>query len=424
MRRYTPLLLTIAGFAVLGTLAVYRFLETTPGAHRLITLAGMLLYVAWMLWESRVSVAEVSRSSQDHDRGTMEQCAAVKLTLLTTAMAFPAIQAPIWVGAFALPVIAVGIWLRTSAISALGTTYSHRIRTPALPLVTSGPYALMRHPAYAGTLLIHSAVVAQFPNPISLASLAAWFVAVWWRTKVEDQFLQSLPAYRDYARDVPGLWLPGRATGQSVLPLVFSTLFVLAIAGLFVRQQATLAPPMTLALGAMVGLYLIWLLVEAATARKELDLQRTSIDRGTMEFYAAGRALTVLAGLAVPVRWQDPGPWYWLGVGLFLAGVVFRITAIRTLGRFYSHRVRLQDSHQIVSSGPYRFLRHPAYTGMIVAHAGFVVCFLNPLSLAMLFLVLIPAVILRIRVEEKALFSLDGYALYAQSRRRLIPLVW
>ena len=51
--------------------------------------------------------------------------------------------------------------------------------------------------------------------------------------------------------------------------------------------------------------------------------------------------------------------------GLFAAGVAFRLWAVFTLGRFYSHSVRLRRDHRIVESGPYRFVRHPAYAGMI-----------------------------------------------------------
>jgi protein-S-isoprenylcysteine O-methyltransferase Ste14 len=61
---------------------------------------------------------------------------------------------------------------------------------------------------------------------------------------------------------------------------------------------------------------------------------------------------------------------------------------------------------------------------MILAHCGFVVCFFNVTSAAILLLILAPAVILRIHVEERVLFELDGYREYARNRARLIPLLW
>jgi protein-S-isoprenylcysteine O-methyltransferase Ste14 len=413
-------LLTVLGFAGLGTLAVYRLLLAPPGVPVIAAAASMVLYAAWMVWESRISVAEIAKTDGDFDRGTMEQCAAVKLSLLLAALALPPIDTPAWARLVAILLLGAGIWVRSSAIRAMGSGYSHRIRKPALPLTADGPYRFIRHPAYAGTLLIHSAVVMQFPNVASLTLLAAWFVAVWWRTRVEETFLQAIPEYAMYSKSVAGKWWPG----QALVPLLLSGLLVAAIGVLFARQLTVLPESTAFALGLVVALYLLWIVVEARIARKELAQERTSIDRGTMELYAAGRAVTALAGLAFPPRWEELGAWYAIGISLFVGGLVLRLKAIQTLGQFYSHRVRLQDSHEIVSTGPYRFLRHPAYTGMIVAHAGYVICFYNPVSVAMLTLVLIPAVILRIRVEEKALFSLSGYGSYARNRRRLIPLVW
>ena len=61
---------------------------------------------------------------------------------------------------------------------------------------------------------------------------------------------------------------------------------------------------------------------------------------------------------------------------------------------------------------------------MLTAHAGVVIFFFNPYTLASLLLVLLPAMIKRIRVEEVALFELNGYSAYAHDRSRLLPLLW
>jgi len=61
---------------------------------------------------------------------------------------------------------------------------------------------------------------------------------------------------------------------------------------------------------------------------------------------------------------------------------------------------------------------------MILAHLGFVLFFFNWVSLAVLLGVFIPSIILRVAVEEKAMFEIDGYADYVKSHKRLLPLVW
>ena len=103
---------------------------------------------------------------------------------------------------------------------------------------------------------------------------------------------------------------------------------------------------------------------------------------------------------------------------------LFQTLAIIALGHYYSHFVREVEHHQIIDSGPYRYIRHPAYAGMIIAHFGIVLYFLNLVTLLIFFLALIPAIIFRIFIEEKTLFKIKGYSDYAQNRKRMIPLIW
>ncbi|HRE17941.1 MAG TPA: isoprenylcysteine carboxylmethyltransferase family protein, partial [Rhodocyclaceae bacterium] len=87
-------------------------------------------------------------------------------------------------------------------------------------------------------------------------------------------------------------------------------------------------------------------------------------------------------------------------------------------------RVRQVSGHKIVNTGPYRFMRHPAYTGMLVSHFGFILFFYNHIALALLIVFFIPTVVARILVEEKMLFEIEGYKEFAQGRARLLPFVW
>lgn len=214
MKAWTPLLLTVLGFAGLGSLAVYRMMTIESLPMLLVGGAGMAMYAGWMLWESRVSVKEISKPEPDRDRGTMELCAFVKISLLVAALAgrgsILTDRGAILAGIGGLVLLAAGILLRTNAIRTMGDAYSHRIRTPRFPLVTHGPYAWIRHPAYAGTVLIHAGAVLIFLNVVSAVALAAWLVAVWYRTHVEEQWLSTFPEYQEYKARVTGAWIPGR----------------------------------------------------------------------------------------------------------------------------------------------------------------------------------------------------------------------
>jgi protein-S-isoprenylcysteine O-methyltransferase Ste14 len=208
------------------------------------------------------------------------------------------------------------------------------------------------------------------------------------------------------------------------LPLIFAVSFAIAIALLAYRKLAAWHGSMLVAGCVFLATYVLWLLLESRVALTETKKGETRVDRGTCEAYALGRALVVLTALAVPTQWTAPGPWMLAGFAVFALGVTFRLVAIRTLGKFYSHRVRVMGDHQVVQSGPYQLVRHPAYTGMLTAHLGVVIFFFNYYTLAALLLVLLPAMITRILVEEQALFELPGYPTYAARRDRLLPLVW
>lgn len=174
----------------------------------------------------------------------------------------------------------------------------------------------------------------------------------------------------------------------------------------------------------IVLIYVFWIVFESKVSIKERDKGEKTSDFGTLEFYAISQALTFLSALWFDSMWPSPGFAHFLGLIVFVFGICFRLWAIITLGQYYSHIVREVEDHKIIDSGPYKYIRHPAYAGMIVAHFGIVLYFFNLVTLSIFFLAFIPAIILRIIVEEKTLFNIGGYSDYAENRNRLIPLIW
>jgi protein-S-isoprenylcysteine O-methyltransferase Ste14 len=172
------------------------------------------------------------------------------------------------------------------------------------------------------------------------------------------------------------------------------------------------------------SVYLAWILIESKISKEELNKGKRTSDYGTCELYAMGQAAVFLSALWFTPAWESPNILHVIGFTIFLVGIVYRLWAITTLGKYYSHIVREVDGHRIVDSGPYRHIRHPAYAGMILANLGIVVFFFNWITLMLFFLILIPAIIIRIVIEEKTLFTIDHYADYAKNRPRLIPGIW
>jgi len=60
----------------------------------------------------------------------------------------------------------------------------------------------------------------------------------------------------------------------------------------------------------------------------------------------------------------------WLGSALCAAGVLFAIWARRTIGKDWSAEVQIKEGHELIRSGPYAHIRHPIYTGLLLATLG------------------------------------------------------
>ena len=171
-------------------------------------------------------------------------------------------------------------------------------------------------------------------------------------------------------------------------------------------------------------LYLVWILAEMGVSKRETTQGDRTRDYGTCALYAVGQAVVFLSALLCSPVTSSVTVLHAVGLLIFVSGGSFRLLAIRTLGRYYSHIVREVDDHRIIQSGPYRIVRHPAYLGMIVANIGVVVFFFNPVTTAIFLLWLTPAIILRILIEERMLLQMEGYEAYAARKKRLVPGVW
>jgi protein-S-isoprenylcysteine O-methyltransferase len=115
-----------------------------------------------------------------------------------------------------------------------------------------------------------------------------------------------------------------------------------------------------------------------------------------------------------------------VGACVCVLGLALRWYAILHLGRFFTTNVAIASDHRVIDSGPYRFVRHPAYTGSLIAVLGFGLSFQNWASLLLVFIPCCAATLWRIRIEEHALTEGLGeaYRAYAGRTRRLIPLLY
>jgi protein-S-isoprenylcysteine O-methyltransferase Ste14 len=181
---------------------------------------------------------------------------------------------------------------------------------------------------------------------------------------------------------------------------------------------------------------LIWIVPEmigalkqtAKASRKEASIQ----DRGSMSILIGlqwvGIALNFLLAALLPIA---AIPWY--RTALFLIAVIFillgvglRWYSIWTLGNYFTRDVAVSADQKVVQDGPYRSIRHPAYSGTFLTMLGVGLAMTNWASLVALLTCVFLGHMYRVHVEEQALIQTLGqpYIEYMHHTKRFIPLLF
>jgi protein-S-isoprenylcysteine O-methyltransferase Ste14 len=154
-------------------------------------------------------------------------------------------------------------------------------------------------------------------------------------------------------------------------------------------------------------------------------------DRGSLAVLWTTITLAILASIQVVSRGvaRLPGPmlaWAAAGTAVLLAGLALRWTAILTLRHAFTVDVAIAKDQRIIDHGVYGVLRHPAYTGSLVAFLGMALTYGDWLAGLVLILPITAAFLYRIHVEERALRAAFGedYDRYARRTKRLVPFIY
>jgi protein-S-isoprenylcysteine O-methyltransferase Ste14 len=154
-------------------------------------------------------------------------------------------------------------------------------------------------------------------------------------------------------------------------------------------------------------------------------------DIGDLRIIPVGVVATALLAWLPPSldhrdRWVIDGDGVrWLGVALFVAGGALRLWPVFVLGRRFSALVAIQEHHDLVTTGPYRWVRNPSYLGALVGGVGWALVFRSVAGL-LLMLPFLWLLVSRIHAEEALLSSEFGpaYEVYRQRTWRLMPWVY
>jgi protein-S-isoprenylcysteine O-methyltransferase len=175
----------------------------------------------------------------------------------------------------------------------------------------------------------------------------------------------------------------------------------------------------------VVLIYLADLLAPQLARRGQSSRPKFSRDRGSFMLIQAFILAGILSAITLrKLNWGLlPGGMQYFGLLFIPLGLFVRTWAIVRLGRYFSSVVEIETAHQLITAGPYRWLRHPAYTGMLTVHLGIGLALGSGPGAAVMFVLLAAATFYRIHVEEKVLVQAfrDEYRCYMQHTWRLFP---
>jgi protein-S-isoprenylcysteine O-methyltransferase Ste14 len=141
----------------------------------------------------------------------------------------------------------------------------------------------------------------------------------------------------------------------------------------------------------------------------------------------AASVFLYLAPRIVPAAGIRPGAAaFAAGMVIMVAGLALRGWSFKTLGKYFTFTVMVSTDQPVITAGPYRWLRHPSYTGLLLACIGVGLASANWAGLAAMALLPLAVILWRIHIEENALMTTLGerYRAYASQHKRLVPLIW
>jgi protein-S-isoprenylcysteine O-methyltransferase len=177
-------------------------------------------------------------------------------------------------------------------------------------------------------------------------------------------------------------------------------------------------------------LFLVWFVCERLFTRRSRP-GNIFKDRGSAILVISVQIACIYLGIVAAYRLPDclfpalPAVRI-CGLCIYVLGFILRFYSIFYLGRFFTTSVTIAADHRVIDSGPYRFIRHPSYTGIFMLYLGICLCIGNWATTLIIIVPIFCAFLWRMHVEEIALREALGepYANYMKRTKRLIPMVY
>ena len=175
-------------------------------------------------------------------------------------------------------------------------------------------------------------------------------------------------------------------------------------------------------------LFIFILIMELSIFTKQRLAAGKKHDAGSLIFILLGVfvPLIIIFILAYTGVGRTSTTWSYLGLIFLLIGFSLRQWSIKTLGKFFTPVVSIQKGHKLIEKGPYKYVRHPSYTGLLLELVGVGLFLSNLLAAFVAFIFLFPSIVYRISTEETVLIRKFGkkYLSYKGRTKKFIPFVY
>ena len=127
--------------------------------------------------------------------------------------------------------------------------------------------------------------------------------------------------------------------------------------------------------------FILWIVPEFIVSKRRAPKLSSKSDRGSLlvvmlllwigiaaDFALSAAALSFQLPQAA-IRSQRV-PIFFVGIGLMFAGMALRLYSISLLGRYFTFEVAVHADQPVIEAGPYRYIRHPSYTGAVITVTG------------------------------------------------------
>lgn len=199
------------------------------------------------------------------------------------------------------------------------------------------------------------------------------------------------------------------------------------------RHLSALPQPWWLVVGFYEALLIVTWSLEQILLRRIRRTTGDPIDGAGSDRGFRVRWLIYFVLLQLPLtrvgRWESPLPYTWTSVGagvcISVLGAALRLHSIRVLAEYFSYVVKVGAAHRLVTHGPYEYVRHPAYSGLILFFLGLPIVLCSLWLGFMIWGILIVIVTVRVLREERWLSERfgDEYAEWRARTKRFIPFV-